>query len=136
MNTEKMISELNLNNDIMVRKQTNATEFARLLCKLGKTFLTVFFFQISYNFCGCLFTEELSEIVDDKQEKYNSLEKFNSKIRSNITELEVIHESQQIEKIHSKQSLKNIKKNVKQTSASVERLKDLDVNNEKFKKQL
>lgn len=83
-----------------------------------------------------LFPEELSEIVEDKQEDYNSLQKINKKIRSNITELEIIHESQQIEKIHLKQNLKNIKKNVKQTTASLEKLKDLDVNNEKLKKQL
>lgn len=83
-----------------------------------------------------MFTEELSEIVDEKQEKYNLLQKINSKLRSNITELEVIHESNQIEKIHLKRDVKNIKKNIKQTSASVKLLKDLDVNNEKFKKQL
>lgn len=83
-----------------------------------------------------MFTEELSETVDEKQEKYNALQKINNKIRSNITELEVIIESQQIEKIHLKQSLKNLKKNVKQTEMSNERLKNIDVNNEKFEKQL
>lgn len=83
-----------------------------------------------------LFTDELFEIVDKKQKKYNSLQKTNSKIRSNITELEVIHESNLVKIIQLKQNVKNLKKNVKQTSASVERLKDLEVNNDKFKKQM
>lgn len=83
-----------------------------------------------------MFTEELTECVEEKEEKYHSLEKINSKIRSNVTELEVINESQQIEKIHLKQNVKNIKKNIKQTNISVERLKSLDGNNEKYEKQL
>lgn len=134
MNVANITSKLNITTDQLVRKQENVTKLIRLVKKLGNKLLTACWLNFAFIFF--LFTEELSEYVDEKQEKYNALQKINNKIRSNITELEVIIESQQIEKIHLKQSLKNLKKNVKQTEMSNERLKNIDVNNEKFEKQL
>lgn len=37
MNIENIISKLDLSNDLVVRKQENASQYARLLLKLGKT---------------------------------------------------------------------------------------------------
>lgn len=42
MNTEDIISKLNLSNDKVVRKQKNITECVRLMSKLGNEVLTDF----------------------------------------------------------------------------------------------
>lgn len=54
MNTENIISKLNVNNDRVVRKQENVTEYVRLMSKLGNEVLTVFLRENLYNFFFCL----------------------------------------------------------------------------------